>query len=157
MNCIVENNIIKEYNHLRGGGVFCNDGEMANCIVRNNKLNNQGTSTYYNTDIFGGGLYLRKGVVYNTCFAQNEVQYLGALTTFNEYVDGSAVFFENGEFYNNTITRNMGNHALKTGNWFSNGKLYMYNTLIYNNDNKNGNGYAFSSNTNTVVIKNCMF
>ncbi len=157
MNCVVENNIIKEYNHLRGGGVFCNDGEMANCIVRNNKLNNPGTSTYYDTDIFGGGLYLRKGVVYNTCFAQNEVQYLGALTTFNEYVDGSAVFFENGEFYNNTITRNMGNHALKTGNWFSNGKLYMYNTLIYNNDNKNGNGYAFSSNTNTVVIKNCMF
>ena len=157
MNCVVENNIIKEYNHLRGGGVFCNDGEMANCIVRNNKLNNPGTYTYYDTDIFGGGLYLRKGVVYNTCFAQNEVQYLGALTTFNEYVDGSAVFFENGEFYNNTITRNMGNHALKTGNWFSNGKLYMYNTLIYNNDNKNGNGYAFSSNTNTVVIKNCMF
>lgn len=157
INCVVENNINKQYFRLRGGGIFCNEGEIANCIVRNNQLVNGGDSVKHETDIFGGGLYLRKGRVYNTCFAGNVVQFLGTPDKFGDNVEGGAVFFENGEFYNNTITGNLGNHALRTGDWFLNGRLYMYNTLIYDNDNRATDKAAFSSATNTVVVKNCMF
>lgn len=165
INCVVENNQNRTYNRLRGGGIFCNGGEIANCIVRGNILSNPGSYTESDTDLFGGGLYLRLGKVYNTCFAENEVKFeVNTTANTGECEEGGAVFFENGEFYNNTITGNTACHALRTGNWFDNGQLHLYNTLVYGNHNKSTDGLAFSIKVKEdgttgvmLVAKNCLF
>ena len=156
-NCVVKNNINRAYYNTRGGGIFCNGGTIVNCKVSENQLLNPGIFTADDTDLFGGGLYLRMGTVYNSVFARNKVQFEGSPTTYNEYVDGSGVFFENGKFYNNTITGNDGNTALKTGNWFLNGRLYMYNSIVYGNTNRNSNGYEFDMEGSNATLKNCFF
>ena len=156
-NCVVKNNINRAYYNTRGGGIFCNGGTIVNCKVSENQLLNPGSYTTGDTDLFGGGLYLRMGTVYNSVFAHNKVQFEGSPNRYDKFVDGSGVFFENGKFYNNTITGNDGNTALKTGNWFLNGRLYMYNSIVYGNTNRNSNGYEFDMEGSNATLKNCFF
>lgn len=156
-NCVVKNNINRAYYNTRGGGIFCNGGTIVNCKVSENQLLNPGKYTTGDTDLFGGGLYLRMGTVYNSVFAHNKVQFEGSPNRYDRFVDGSGVFFENGKFYNNTITGNDGNTALKTGDWFLNGRLYMYNSIVYGNTNKNSNGYEFDMEGSNATLKNCFF
>lgn len=156
-NCVVKNNINRAYYNTRGGGIFCNGGTIVNCKVSENQLLNPGSYTTGDTDLFGGGLYLRMGTVYNSVFAHNKVQFEGSPNRYDKFVDGSGVFFENGKFYNNTITGNDGNTALKTGDWFLNGRLYMYNSIVYGNTNRNSNGYEFDMEGSNATLKNCFF
>ena len=131
VNCVVRNNVNIGYSMMRGGGIFCNDGEIVNCQVEDNVLdflsNNNDTG-------MGGGLYLRTGTVYNTCFTKNASL---STQTINGGGWSGAVHFENGKFYNNTITENAGTSALKTGNWFDSGSIDMYNTIVFHNPDCN--------------------
>lgn len=150
-NCVVRNNLNMNGNS-RGGGVFCNDGTIANCVIEGNELSNDIGNSY----AYGGGLYLRAGTVYNTVFCKNVIKNnLGAASG----NDGAAVYCENGWFYNNTITENESTaNVLTTGNWFSNGSLYIYNTIIYNNKSRNGSAEEMhiDPNVSFVTVKNCL-
>lgn len=156
VNCRVTDNINQTDYQGRGGGIFCNGGEIVNCIIDNNTIDELGEN-----DALGGGLYLRLGTVYNTCISKNRALLKGQ--TVNDIkADGAAVFFENGIFYNNTITQNEGNHALKSGDYFREGSIYIYNSIIY--DNHNGDGYDFVGGNDPqngvsmqVHVQSCLF
>ena len=143
-NCVITNNVLSSKSNTRGGGIFQNGGIIENCEIDGNILN--GVDGY----VYGGGLYQRTGTVFNTSVIKNKI-------TGNGDRQGTGVFFENGRFYNNTITANEGPLTLYSGQWFSNGRIDVYNSIIY--DNKNYGNFEFDCNTNAdkITLKNCLF
>lgn len=146
-NCVIRNNVVKagaNERSVRGAGIFQNGGVIENCVVENNICIGEGGYVY------GAGMYQRTGTVFNTSIVKNVLKGSGDLR-------GAAVFFENGRFYNNTITGNMGNYTVYSGQWFSNGRIDIYNSIICNN-NPNGK-YEFECATTpaNITLKNCVF
>ena len=147
-NCVITNNVLSSKSNTRGGGIFQNGGIIENCEIDGNILNGDG-GTY----VFGGGLYQRTGTVFNTSVIKNKITGSGDR-------QGTGVFFENGRFYNNTITANEGPLTLYSGSWFSNGRIDVYNSIIFNNNTPDGskefNCDDKLKNTN-ITFKNCLF
>ena len=149
VNCVVKNNVNQtSHGAGRGGGVFCNGGVIENCIIQNNQL--QSTN---GGECMGGGLYVRVGTVFNSSFIANGLSSGGTR-------QGAAIFFEDGTFYNNTITKNSGGIAMQTGNWFSTGRVKLYNTIII--DNVGGGNVEYSSrqenrNAIPITMTHCLF
>ena len=154
-NCILTNNWNVSNYSGRGGAIFCNNGTIINCEIVDNGANyyNDGTTPYY---IYGGGMYMRGGTCYNSSFIRNKV-----LASWSE--DASAVYFEDGLFYNNTVTENVGQyHAMSTVGYFDGAKVHIYNTIVYNNKDKNGNVMSKEVKANAgsnfdIQIDHCLF
>ena len=147
-NCVITNNILSSKSNTRGGGIFQNGGIIENCEIDGNILNGEGGS---DNNVFGGGLYQRTGTVFNTSVINNKI-------TGNGTRQGTGVFFENGRFYNNTITANEGPLTLYSGKWFSNGRIDVYNSIIYNNNTTNGSKeFDCTTGAGNITFKNCLF
>ena len=132
-NCVVRNNINRASDYLRGAGIFCNDGIIKNCLIDNNEL--YATWSPSKGAAYGGGIYMRSGVAYNSCITNNSVYYGISKISDSRLTSGAAIYFENGMFFNNTIYGNTSYAPIMTGGYFSNGKLRIYNTIIYGNNN----------------------
>lgn len=149
-NCVITNNVLSSKSNTRGAGVFQNGGIIENCEIDGNILNGEGGN---DTNVYGGGLYQRTGTVFNTSVIKNKITGSGDR-------QGTGVFFENGRFYNNTITANEGPLTLYSGSWFSNGRIDVYNSIIFNNNTPDGskefNCDDKLKNTN-ITFKNCLF
>ncbi|WP_158215862.1 discoidin domain-containing protein [Prevotella sp. P5-92] len=146
-NCVITNNILSSKSNTRGGGIFQNGGIIENCEIDGNILNGEGGS---DNNVFGGGLYQRTGTVFNTSVIHNKI-------TGNGTRQGTGVFFENGRFYNNTITANEGPYTLYSGKWFSNGRIDVYNSIIYNNTTNNTKEFDCNTGEGNITLKNCLF
>lgn len=146
-NCVITNNILSSKSNTRGGGIFQNGGIIENCEIDGNILNSEGGS---DNNVFGGGLYQRTGTVFNTSVIHNKI-------TGNGTTQGTGVFFENGRFYNNTITANEGPYTLYSGKWFSNGRIDVYNSIIYNNTTNNTKEFDCTTEKGNITLKNCLF
>ena len=146
-NCVITNNILSSKSNTRGGGIFQNGGIIENCEIDGNILNGEGGS---DNNVFGGGLYQRTGTVFNTSVIHNKI-------TGNGTTQGTGVFFENGRFYNNTITANEGPLTLYSGKWFSNGRIDVYNSIIYNNTTNNTKEFDCTTEKGNITLKNCLF
>lgn len=132
-NCVIRNNINKSNDWLRGAGIFCNDGVIKNCLIDNNQLYATSSPSY--GAAYGGGVYMRAGTTYNSCITNNSVYYGTDKTSNSRETSGAALYFENGMFFNNTIYGNRSYAPIMTGGYFSKGKLRIYNTIIYGNQN----------------------
>ncbi|WP_172409760.1 discoidin domain-containing protein [Prevotella sp. P2-180] len=146
-NCVITNNILSSKSNTRGGGIFQNGGIIENCEIDGNILNGEGGS---DNNVFGGGLYQRTGTVFNTSVIHNKI-------TGNGTTQGTGVFFENGRFYNNTITANEGPLTLYSGKWFSNGRIDVYNSIIYNNTTNGSKEFDCTTGAGNITLKNCLF
>lgn len=150
-NCVITNNILSASQNTRGGGIFQNGGVIENCEITGNAILN-GTGS-----VFGGGLYQRTGTVFNTSVTKNIIKGSG------DKLQGTGVFFENGRFYNNTITANEGPLTLYSGSWFSNGRIDVYNSIIYNNNTETNNNtdnlkeFDCTTGAGNITLKNCLF
>lgn len=143
-NCVIKNNVLSSGSNTRGAGVFQNGGIIENCEIDGNILNGEGGNVY------GGGLYQRTGTVFNTSVINNKI-------TGNGDKQGTGVFFENGRFYNNTITANEGPLTLYSGKWFSNGRIDVYNSIIYNNTTNGSKEFDCTTGAGNITLKNCLF
>ena len=146
-NCVIRNNVVKagaNDRSVRGVGIFQNGGVIENCVVENNICIGEGGYVY------GAGMYQRTGTVFNTSIVKNVLKGSGDLR-------GAAVFFENGRFYNNTITGNMGNYTVYSGQWFSNGRIDIYNTIICNNNPNGTLEFECATTPANITLKNCVF
>ncbi len=147
-NCVITNNILSSPSNTRGGGIFQNGGIIENCEIDGNVLNGEvGTDV----NVFGGGLYQRTGTVFNTSVINNKITGKGKK-------QGAGVFFENGRFYNNTITANEGPYTLYSGKWFSNGRIDVYNSIIFNNTTTEESiEFDCTTEADKITLKNCLF
>lgn len=143
-NCVIRNNVLKVGTNARGAGIFQNGGIIENCVVEGNTLIGEGGN------IYGCGMYQRTGTVFNTSIVKNVLKGSGDLK-------GTAVFFENGRFYNNTITGNDGQNTVYSGQWFSNGRIDIYNTIVCNNNSNGTLEFDCTTNSANIILKNCMF
>lgn len=146
-NCVIANNVLSASANTRGAGIFQNGGIIENCEIDGNIINGEGDKD----NVFGGGLYQRTGTVFNTSVIKNKITGKG------EYRQGTGVFFENGRFYNNTITANVGPYTLYSGKWFSNGRIDVYNSIIYGNEVTEGQEFDCTTDAGNITLKNCLF
>ena len=142
-NCVITNNVLSSSKNTRGAGIFQNGGIIENCEIDGNILIGDG-------NVFGGGLYQRTGTVFNTSVIKNKITGSGDC-------QGTGVFFENGRFYNNTITANVGPYTLYSGKWFSNGRIDVYNSIIYGNEVTKGQEFDCTTDAGNITLKNCLF
>ena len=141
-NCVVRDNINKG-GRIRGGGIFCNSGVIANCEIIGNVA--EATSEGY-----GGGMYMRAGTSYNSSYLSNEERCGGGN-------DGAACFFEDGLFYNNTIAGNKGDHALTTIAYFTGSAVEIYNCIICNDGLTNTEVYLKGKDGFNIQMSHCLF
>ena len=144
-NCVVKNNINKA-GRLRGGGIFCNKGEILNCEIIGNITDASKTGEAY-----GGGLYMRAGLSYNSSYLKNEEK---GYTTH----DGAACFFEDGLFYNNTISGNKGDRAMATIAYFKKSAVDIYNCIIVDNELSEAAQILLKGKEGfNIQVGNCLF
>ena len=141
-NCVVRDNINKGV-RIRGGGIFCNSGVIANCEIVSNVVQ----ATY---EGYGGGMYMRAGTSYNSSYLSNEERCTGGN-------DGAACFFEDGLFYNNTIAGNKGDHALTTIAYFTGSAVEIYNCIICNDELTSSEVYLKGKDDFNIQMSHCLF
>lgn len=157
-NCIIRKNVLEAGGfQLRSGGVFQNGGVLENCVIEKNILSGTRTKAESNnlgstSGVFGGALYQRTGTVFNCSFAKNILMGKDGCS-----LQGAAIFFENGRFYNNTVIDNVGPYTIYSGNYFSDGRIDIYNTIICNNNSGTTKEFDCTTGGGYITLKNCMF
>jgi hypothetical protein len=132
-NCIVVNNIAtgNDNGDGQGGGIYVNSGNVRFCNVHNNTANSVVTNQYFNS-ASGGGIYSLNGAIANSTISNN-------LCTAN-YANGGGVNLNGGTL---TKCRVTGNSA--TGLYYPSGGG------IYANPYATIDGCAISANSATAT------
>ncbi|MCR5645508.1 MAG: right-handed parallel beta-helix repeat-containing protein [Bacteroidales bacterium] len=150
-NCIIRNDTI-EYSggNVYGGGVYLNGGSLDNCEVYGNYAHFSGTSGYYYCE--GGGVYAGQNCSITNCVIRNNT----SASYYSDYAHGGGLYtYGNSSNYNTVKDCRIENNT----SWNAGGAYSYYsrfiNCIVANNYVNMSGRYGGGMYTCYTTIVNC--